>query len=695
MLADGKASGLSERDHKTLLREIAPEAELRKVMNVSGFVPSVTPAYRIRHFGIDGKPKKHTRYKLLNYHEGRNGKHQRYAQERGTGCSAHFSPLYRDQAKAWIDKSIIKVLTEGEKKGDCLAKHGIPNAAFSGVNNFVDKETGELIPEIAKLDLDGHNLVIVFDSDAESNILVMNGRNELARRVKKKGANVFWTPLPPGPNGEKVGVDDFLVQHGKKAFKELPTYELTDEDIANDDHRHLTDTGNANRLVAQLDGRAMCVPELGTWYFYDGLCWRPDKTGRIIQEAKAAAREIYKEASKENDDERRKKIVAHAARTESERALNAMISLSRSDPRIAVTQDRLDCDPWLFCTKNAVIDLRTGKPIPASPDQFITQQANVTYDPAAKAPHWDKFLKKVLPDAKLRACIQRAIGYTLTGTTGEQALFFLHGPGQNGKSALIETLSHFLGDYAASAPSSMLMKTRNESIPNDVARLRGRRLAALSELDVGDRFNEANLKLYTGGDSITARFLHKEWFEFFAMFKIWMHGNHKPHIRGQDWGIWRRMVLVPFEYEIPNSERVLDFAKNYLYPEASGILNYALQGCLEWQEKGLALPPIIKSQTAMYREDSDILGDFIAECCDVNPKYETTSNELYRTYTSFSDDRNERALAARTFGLYMGERFERLGTTRPVRYAGIKPKSKRAKRKSKRVRPVEGAGKFS
>ena len=229
----------------------------------------------------------------------------------------------------------------------------------------------------------------------------------------------------------------------------------------------------------------------------------------------------------------------------------------------------------------------------------------------------------------------------------------------------------------------MLMKTRNEAIPNDVARLRGRRLAALSELDVGDKFNEADLKLYTGGDSVPARFLHKEWFEFSPMFKIWMHGNHKPVIRGRDKGMWRRMVLVRFEYEIPDSERVLDFAKNYLYPDASGILNYALQGSLEWQLKGLALPPIIKSQTAMYRDESDILGDFVAECCDIGPKYDATSNELYLTYTKFCEIRNERTMTSRMFGLCMGERFERLGKKRPIRYSGVRPKSMRSRHRGK------------
>lgn len=682
MYDDHALSGLSRVDCRKLEREIAPEPEVRAVMGLSGFVPTTPDAFRIRPFGINGKPTKHKRYRFLGPHKGRNGKQQRYTQERGTGCYAHFSPLLSGgQKKAWADKKQVKVLTEGEKKGDCAAKHGIANAAFPGVNNYVVKETGELIPEIDKLDLDGHGLAIVYDSDATTNPRVMNARNDLARRLKAKGAVVYWIALPPGPNGEKVGLDDFLVQHGRKPFDELPCVELTDDELLTDDHRRLTDVGNANRLISALADRAIYVRELSVWYFFDGLCWRPDKTGRIWQEAKAIARGIYKEASREKNDEQRKKVGKHAANTENEARLRAMIKLSTTDPRIAVTQDKLDSDPWLLCVANAIIDLRTGKPISPDPDQFITRQATVAYEPEAQAPHWTAFLEKVLPDTSLRTFVRRCIGYSITGSTSEQVLIFLYGNGQNGKSAVIETLSYLLGDYSASAPSSMLMKTHNDAIPNDVARLRGCRLAALSELDVGDRFNEAKLKLYTGSDSIPARFLHQEWFEFIPSFKPWLHGNHKPLIRGQDKGIWRRMMLVPFDTEIPDSERVLDFAKTYLYPESSGILNWALRGCLEWQSKGLAQPAIIKSQTDMYRDESDILGDFVAERCDVGEKHQAGATELYAAYKQFCDDRSDRAMSSNMFGRLLGERYERLGKNRPVKYRGLQPKVKRRKRR--------------
>lgn len=406
--------------------------------------------------------------------------------------------------------------------------------------------------------------------------------------------------------------------------------------------------------------------------------------GQITQEAKIATSMIYREAADGKDDGRRIQIAKWASTSESEPRLKAMISLARPDPSITVSQDRLDCDPFLLCVRNGVVDLRTGKLIPASPDQLITQQAPLEFDRSARAPHWVEFLNKICSgDRALIAYLRRAIGYTLTGCTGEQVLFFLHGNGQNGKSVLIETLSYILGDYSASAPSSMLMKTRNEAIPNDVARLRGRRMASLSELDVGDRFNESKIKQYSGGDEVAARFLHQEWFDFIPTFKMWIHGNHKPLIRGQDKGIWRRIVLILFEHEIPDTERVLDYAKNNLYPEASGILNWAIKGCLEWQSKGLAPTPKIKAQTELYRDESDILGDFIADRCDEDPEYKATTTELYSAYSKFCDNRNEKPMTTTMFGRLMGERFQRLGKKRPPLYVGLRVAERRRRRVNK------------
>ena len=670
--SDHKHSGLSRKDCKTLLRIAPPDSEIRKVLGVSSFIRKTPDSYRIVYFGANGKPTKNKRYKLLDEHIGSNGKIQKYAQEYGTGCHAHFSPLLPGGwPDALADKKRQLYIGEGEKKGDAGCKVGLATVVVGGVFNVTNKD-GELIDELAALPLEGRDMNIVFDSDASTNIHVMNARNRLARLLMQQGANAYWIALP-SPSGDKVGLDDYLRVYTKAKFLKLPRVLLTAEDVLADAHRHLTDVGNANRFVEHIRDRWIYVPEQGAWFYWDSVHWCRDKTRRLFQEAKAAVVKMYKEAALEKDDDKRKSIAGWAAKSENEQRLNAMISLSRSDPSIVVPQDRLDCDPYLFGVLSGVLDLRTGKLIPAAQEQYITQQAPVAYDKFAEAPQWTEFVRKVCSgNQSLAAYIRRAIGYTLTGLTGEQVLFFLYGNGQNGKSVLIETLSHILGDYSAAAPSSMLMKTHNETIPNDVARLRGRRMASLSELDVGDRFNEAKIKLYTGSDEVPARFMHQEWFEFVPSAKMWIHGNHKPVIRGQDKGIWRRIVLLPFSHEVPDDERVLDFAKVHLYPEASGILNWALKGCLEWQKKGLAAPNVILAQTAMYRDESDVLGDFIGERCDVGRKYDASSPDLYRAYTRFCERRNERPMTGNMFGRLMGERFDRLGKKRPPIYVGLR-----------------------
>ena len=671
--SDHKKSGLSRNDCKKLLRVAPPDSEIRKVLGVSGFIPNTPDSCRLVYFGVNGKPIKHKRYRLSDERIDPHGKVQKYAQESGTGCRAHFSPLLPGGWRKYLSGKKKKPITgtEGEKKGDAGCKHGMATFAVGGVYNITNKD-GELIDELAAIDWEDRDLNIVFDSDAATNIQVLNARSRWGRLFMQQGANVYWIALP-SYGGKKQGLDDYLRVHGAAKFRKLPRVLLTAEDVLADVHRHLTDVGNANRFVEHIRDRWIYVFELGAWFFWEGVRWRQDKKRQVFQEAKAAVAGMYKEAALEKDDDKRKRIAGWAAKSESEPRLNAMISLSRSDPSVVVSQDSLDCEPYLLGVLNGVLDLRTGKLIPAAPEQRITKQASVSYDRAATAENWLAFLHKVCSGNRPQvAYLRRAIGYTLTGCIGEQVLFFLHGNGQNGKSALTETLAHILGDYSATAPSSMLMKTRDEAIPNDVAALRGCYMASVSELDVGDRFNEAKIKMYTGTDKVPARFLHQDWFEFVPKFKLWINGNHKPVIRGRDKAIWRRFVILPFDHEIPDDERILDFAKNYLYPEASGILNWAIKGCLEWQKKGLTAPPAIRAETTLYREDSDVLGDFFAECCDVDRKYTAPTSALYHTYTFFCGRRNEHPMTANLFGRLMVERFPRVGKRRPPIYAGLR-----------------------
>jgi putative DNA primase/helicase len=239
------------------------------------------------------------------------------------------------------------------------------------------------------------------------------------------------------------------------------------------------------------------------------------------------------------------------------------------------------------------------------------------------------------------------VGYLLVGDTSEQSLHFLWGTGANGKSVLCEVLVRLLGDYAVAVSPDLIMLRRHGGIPNDVARLRGVRAALMNETSQGSRFDEAKLKDLTGGDTLTARFLHQEFFDFHPTHRIVIRGNHKPAINGTDEGIWRRLRLVPFTVSIPPDEQDRDLLRK-LEAELPGILNWALKGCLEWQTKGLKPPAIIAEAVRAYREESDTLGRFLAECCNTTVKLsQVKSSALFSAYHKFCESAGERWLQAK------------------------------------------------
>ena len=254
--------------------------------------------------------------------------------------------------------------------------------------------------------------------------------------------------------------------------------------------------------------------------------------------------------------------------------------------------------------------------------------------------------------------IRQAIGYSLSGATSEQCLFFLYGLGFNGKSVFAETLQALLNDYSRRTPADTLMAKRfDDGISNDVARLPGARVVIASELEEGRRLNETLVKDLTGGDRITARFLRKEFFEFAPTFKIWMYGNHKPEIRGTDKGIWRRVRVVPFDVTIPAEERDPDLI-NKLKAELPGILAWAVRGFTAWQAAGALLTPkCVQDATAQYRAEQDLIAAFLEECCLTgNSLYTVTAGALFRAYKAWAEENNERVMNQRKFSMSMSER---------------------------------------
>jgi len=489
--------------------------------------------------------------------------------------------------------------------------------------------------------LRGASVVILPDNDkpghdhAEAVAQSLHGIAESVRIVELPG-------LKP-----KQDVTDWVNAGGtaeglRRLVQETPEWQpgASTEAAITDDYPR-TDLGNGERLIAPHGADIRYVPHWKKWIIWDGIRWAIDETLGIERRAKDTVRSIYAEASREEDKGTRKAIADWAKRSESADRIGAMIRLAQS--QVTITPGELDTDPYLLCCTNGILDLRTGELATPRRENYITKQIPVAYDPKAECPIWNKFLERVLPQPELRDYVQKAVGYTLTADVSEQCLFFLFGEGRNGKTTFMEILSELLGDYFAKSQSETLMVKRfGSGIPNDVAALAGARLVTTSEISSGQRFNEGLVKDLTGGDTITARFLHAEYFFFRAGFKLWLYGNQKPTIRGKDEGIWRRVRLIPFTVVIPKRECDLHLADK-LKSELPGILRWAIEGCLRWQAEGLAEPDAILDAVNEYKREQDALGDFLAEHCLFGRGLTTTKKELWQAYRQWAADSDEEA----------------------------------------------------
>ena len=400
-----------------------------------------------------------------------------------------------------------------------------------------------------------------------------------------------------------------------------------------------------------------------------------DTSGAVYRKAAETVRSFYQCAAGLQDEDKRQKLASWALKCESRAKLEAMLALAQNQAALIIQPEELDSDPWLFCVQNGVLDLRTGQPHEHTRADLISKLSPVVFDPDAKARTFERFLdRNTRGSAPLLEYLQRFAGYCLTGNTREQIMAVWHGLGANGKSTLQNCLLELLGDYGATTPSETLMvRHGSPSIPNDVARLQGIRLAAAFETGTNSRLNEGLIKQATGGDRLAARFLHAEFFEFTPQFKIILSCNHKPRIIGTDNGIWRRVHMVSFDVTIPEPERDKELPEK-LRAELPGVLNWALAGCLEWQKRGLDPPPEVKTATENYRQEMDSLGVFMTERCELNCHGRASSSQLYAAYKIWAESAGERAVSQRMLGSLLKERgFEsrRSGSSGGYEWHGI------------------------
>jgi putative DNA primase/helicase len=420
---------------------------------------------------------------------------------------------------------------------------------------------------------------------------------------------------------------------------------------------HFTDLGNARRLVRLYGGKLRYCGPWAKWLAWDGRRWAVDASGAVERMAKETIAEMYREAATLPDDQR-KALAAWALKSESEGRLNAMIALAASEPGIPVLPDDLDADPWLRNVTNGTIDLRSGMLAEHDSSRLTTKLAPVDYDLEAGCGLWLAFLNRVMGGrADLVRFQQRKLGYALTGDTSERCIFIEYGSGRNGKTVCAETVAAVMGDYARRAPIELLLAKRQEGgIPNDLAALKGARFVQCAESEEGRRLAEATVKALTGGDTITARFMRGEWFEFPATFKLTLATNHKPVIRGTDPAIWDRIRLTPWTVRIPEEEQDKHLTER-LREEYPGILAWLVQGCLDWQwDGGLGVPTEVKTATADYQREMDLVGDFLEERCTAEPARSVSRAQLYQTYSAWCEAAGERPVGTRGFAERLRER---------------------------------------
>ena len=424
----------------------------------------------------------------------------------------------------------------------------------------------------------------------------------------------------------------------------------------------LGDVANGRRFAARYRHTLIYDRASKLWREYDNGIWRPCDTGQHVAAAKAVADEIVSEtvaAFQADPSDKARAALNQAVRVHrSSQRVEAMIQMAAAEPGMSVADpSAFDANPYLLGVEGGAIDLRTGRLLPPSPAHRISKCVGVRYDPAASCPRFDQFLSDILETEGEVGFVQRFAGYTLTGSVDEEAFLFMQGAGANGKSVLANILSGVLGDYAVTVGAELLAVTKNESEANRFkVRLRGVRMAMVNEVGQNDTFNDQRVKEIVSREAIPARHLYGEAFDFTPSHKIWIRGNHRPAVLDSGDGMWRRLILLVFGRQFDPDERVRDLDRQLLNEEGSGILNWLIAGCLAWQRDGLGIPASIQRETAQYRDDTDVLGDWITTECEVQPGLRGNLATLYESYARSCASAGIRARSKPTFSRAMTTR---------------------------------------
>ena len=420
----------------------------------------------------------------------------------------------------------------------------------------------------------------------------------------------------------------------------------------------------AGKLFVRLYGhRVRFCNRRGGWYDYDGKRWVRAETGEIERLAKELPPSLLRMALEEADTDRRGGMAKFASRLESVQKLQAVLEMASTEEGVCIAPSAFDTDPFKFNVQNGTLVIDPEKATVRlqrhRPEDLITNISPAEWRGLdAPAPKYMRFLSESSGgDRELMGFRQRFAGYVMTGDTREQVFVYAFGPPVGGKGTDTRALADVLGSYAQAAEMATFLEMRSDKTRNDLAGMAGSRLVIATETPEGRAFNEELMKKLTGQDTISARFLFKEYFEFRATFKIRFEGNHRPQVRTGDGAFWRRVLIVPFERTVPESKRDRRLGEKLQTPEErAGILAWMVRGCLDWLRGGLRVPQKVKAAVAEYQRAEDQVARFLDETCDVGEGRRCLSVTLYQRYQGWALTGGETPLTAVAFGMRLDEK---------------------------------------
>jgi putative DNA primase/helicase len=440
---------------------------------------------------------------------------------------------------------------------------------------------------------------------------------------------------------------------GRAIKKNLVKYNAQAPDLSDYSEN---DAGRAEMFVDVYQQQIRFVPDWGCWLLWDEHRWKRDKANSITTMAIEHHRRVQALIIESYDNPReRQQALQKTLVMGNAKQLRDMFSLASADPRIVVDSKKLDTDPDLLGLKNGVWDFKNGKIRPGRPEDLVTRQVDCCFDPEAECPLWLEFIQWATQgDDALAVFLQRMAGYTFTGHTSEEALFFHYGRGGNGKTVFCDTLHELAGEgeYGKKVQSTLYIKDRHNKIPEDqFASLEGIRLALGPELEESERLAESRVKeLASTRSKINGRWQHARQTTFLNQSKLWIYGNAHPEIRGTDNGIWRRLKLIPWLAQIASDKKDQQLAQKLIATEKAGILRWVLKGAQDWMRtKSLSVPPCVTKASETYRVEEDVLSDFIQAKLDLAPALWISRQDLYSIYVEWAEASKQLAWKDKTF----------------------------------------------